>query len=223
MSIIANGRALLETPEANGRPRRKVMSLVPGSIIIEGIAAEFGASMRSVTTPCEVYQIFMNDFKIATSTVSGATPWIWRFKLLEKEARREMKERLENMHGLVEGLAPHPSDEGIHVWRNRRDQNIRLAQERHAARAEAVDDTKLPSMVSITSKASESRDSTSMPHMSKMGSPLTKAKSQHHISFGTGLSAYPCLPLLQEPSFSKKERSLQRNSKSESSLQRIHD
>merc|ERR1719446_181838 len=120
--------------------RRKVMTFVPGGLVIEGIAADFGAIMRSITSPCEVYQIYLNDFKIAISTVSATTPWIWRFKVVEKEARREMTERLENMHGLIEGLAPHPNDDEIHYWNGQRNECIRLAKKRRGAEDEMVQD-----------------------------------------------------------------------------------
>jgi len=230
-SIVATGRAILEMTQN----RRKVMTLPAGCLIMEGVAAEFGASMRAVTTPCEVYQVFMNDFKIATSTVSGTTPWIWRFKVLEKEARREMRARLSNMHGLIEGLAPNQIDEEIHAWKDRRLENIRLAKQRRKGE-DAMDDDRLPYLTSIESKASTLDDFTLSQQStlrSERRSPLGKASSQHQVTFNNGLSAYPCfhLPSIQmessfsksESSFSKSGRSLNRSSQSEILLRRIRE
>jgi CRP-like cAMP-binding protein len=215
-SIISHGRAVLEMSQT----RRKVMTFVPSSLIVEGIAADFGAVMRSITTPCEVYQIFINDFKIATSTVSATTPWIWRFKVVEKEAKREMTERLENMHGLNEGLASHPRDEEIHAWRSRRDESMRLARQRRGIEDDTNDD-KLPCIASIESRTSASESQ--LPEQSTW----SKAGSdrERRIKYGTGLSSYPSfhLPFIQrDPAFAKSGRPLPR-SQSEMNLRALRN
>jgi CRP-like cAMP-binding protein len=226
ISIVSHGRANLEMAQ-NGR---KVKSLVPGDLIMEGICSDLGACMRCTTNVCEVYQIFMNDFKIAISTVSGTTPWIWRFKVLEKEARKAYQQRLTSMAGLIEGLAPHPSDGEISAWRNQRQDKINLAKTRRDCRAEggepdsgSISPSKLPS-ISKTEDDAERRDL-----KAESASPIarTRRSEQSTISYsGIGLSSYPCvnLPCIQHDSaFSKSGKPLHRSARSEILLRRIRE
>jgi hypothetical protein len=119
-----------------------VMMLTPGSIFADGIADPYGACIRATSKVCEVYRLRLYDFKLATSAVASSSKWLYRFNLLEKECNNELRGRLQNMHGVIEGLAPHPREEEINAWRNHRIANIKLAHQRREGADEVP--SKLP-------------------------------------------------------------------------------
>jgi len=217
LSILASGRAIIEMTQTG----RAVKSLVAGNIIVEGICAQFGASMRAVTENCEIYQFYKTDFMIAASTVSETTPWIWRFKLLEKEATTELTGRLQNMQGLIESVAKHPGDEEIRKYSTLRQSNVKLAKQRRDIRNGDANG-KLPDISSpVNSDMSESMDLT-IGRRSPAKKPYPGVQAKNCLSYAPGqsISVYPVfhLPFVKDDSTPKGGKPLLRSTKSEAML-----
>lgn len=132
LSILIRGRACVEMPYdaeapggtvlggasgASGAPTTPVTVLRPGSIVHEGLIAEYGASSRAATD-CEVYRIRRSDMGmvINSSATSQECQWVWTFKMQEKEAAEHLKARLQSVRGMHNGRAPRHA-EGLQLTR----------------------------------------------------------------------------------------------------------
>jgi len=219
LSIVVHGRVILEMAEKG----RTVMAFNPGSMIIEGLAAEYGANLRAASN-CEVYQILLADFRTAISSVPSAQHWLYRFKLLDKEVENRMRTRLAAVRGLTEGLAPHPNSEEIHAWKACRDRNIRRAKQMRSADSEQVEN--LPRLPNMDDFSDKHRMDVAEEAIQRSGYHATKKKNSLHNKV-PGLSSYPSLrlPLLKasqsESRISLSQPKRMTNSKSAVSLQPI--
>jgi hypothetical protein len=77
------------------------MTLTPGSLILEGIVADYNAHLRA-KSHCELYRVRQSDFMIAVISVSSAGEWFYRFRLLEREARERFHMRLKSAKGALQ-------------------------------------------------------------------------------------------------------------------------
>merc|ERR1712048_187588 len=121
-AVVVRGRSVLEIEKG-----RMVTLLAPGALLLEGLAAEYGAYVRADTV-CEGYRIRKNDFMMAVNAVPSSRDWIYRFRLLEKETRRHFQARLSAVRGVTDGLAPHPNDMHIDRWKAHRTRAMDRAQ-----------------------------------------------------------------------------------------------
>jgi hypothetical protein len=228
-SIIETGRAIVEMQN-----QRKVMTLTTGSVLVDVIASSYGATIRATSKICEVYRLRQFDFKLATAAVP--CKWLWRFNLLEKECRNELLSRLQNMNGLIEGLAQHPRQDEINAWRNNRMENIRLASQRR----EAGDrNSKLPRIMQKSASETSTTLADPVDHealkeqiadethaflsviakkreSSGRASLLDTSNKKGEVGFGSGLLAYPSfhLPMIS----AKGGKSTLQSSQSETTL-----
>merc|ERR1719188_1078545 len=128
--VFVEGKAVLEmerAPESERTPGRSkvaaervgVLPLQPGSLLLEGVAAEFSTYVRAIT-PCEVYRVKMMDLQVAVASMHSPVDWLPRFQMLCGESHVETRQRGNSALGLVEGLAPHPDGPDIIDYRTRR-------------------------------------------------------------------------------------------------------
>jgi len=107
-TVILRGRVTVEV----SMDHHAVMVLTPGSLLPEGLVAEYGAHLRA-DTACEAYRIRQTDFNVAIHSNASTERWIWRYRLQEKGVYDHLRARLESVHGLVKSIMPHSRDEEI--------------------------------------------------------------------------------------------------------------
>lgn len=128
--ILAKGKAVLEVDSSSlvTRPSTSqstkggavaVMPLNAGSLLCEGLAEEYAASVRA-STACEAYRVRQIDFETAVASVPAAQKWLPRFRMVEAESKKQLHARAEAARGIVDGLQPHPNDPEIHGWGRRK-------------------------------------------------------------------------------------------------------
>lgn len=127
-SVVTQGRALLEIASPNERLRRlggdetpavPVIPLEPGSLILEGIAAEFACRVRAISA-VKVHRVRYVDFDIATRLESCSQDWLARFRMIENSTRRLLEDRGAAATGVVEALTDHAFKEDLEKYRERR-------------------------------------------------------------------------------------------------------
>lgn len=121
--VLVFGRAVLEM----GSERHMVMSLTSGSLVIEDLASEYKAHIRA-EVQCESYRIRVSDFWACVLSHPAADDWMWKFKLYERDVRKQLCQRLKNVKGVIEGLAPHEKDQDIQAWTTQRKRCISRAR-----------------------------------------------------------------------------------------------
>jgi len=102
-SVLVRGRVTVEMKITSD----PVMTLMQGSLLLEGMLADFGARIRA-KIPCEIYRVRNSDFMIAVSSVPMASDWFYRFRLLEKETRERFLLRLKSARGAIESCKNRP-------------------------------------------------------------------------------------------------------------------
>jgi CRP-like cAMP-binding protein len=137
--VMVKGRALLETCEEG----RLVVALTPGSLLPEGMAAEYNTRARAITH-CEAYRIRQNDFLVTVYSMPSAQDWFYRFRLLERQTRAHINSRLDAVKGVIDVLKPHTCDTDLHNWKTRRLRAIERAQRVKVEKNDAL--AKLPLM-----------------------------------------------------------------------------
>jgi len=111
------GRATLEI----GPDENVITTLSAGDFIPEDLLAHYGAHLRA-SIPCEAYRVRHSDFAVIVRSVPSVE-WFCRFRLLEKQMKDRLRDRLHSTRGLIDGTTPHPSkDREIRAWRNWRSQ-----------------------------------------------------------------------------------------------------
>jgi len=140
ISVLLRGKAVVELAADDS----EVMPLAPGSIVAEGVIAEYGAHVRLLSSDCEVYRMRFFELVGAAYSASQAPDWFYQFRLLEKEARKHQKARLTSAKGVALGRTEHPGDSGIRDWAEERKQKMRRAQEMRQEKATSVLSSKLP-------------------------------------------------------------------------------
>jgi CRP-like cAMP-binding protein len=139
LGVVVKGRVDLETT-AEGR---LVVALCPGSLLPEGLAAEYNTRARAVTH-VEAYRIRQSDFLVAFHSCPSAQDWFYRFRLLERQTCDHISNRLASTKGVTSALIPHPCDYDIFNLKSRRQKAIENARRLRVEHAEAV--KKLPLM-----------------------------------------------------------------------------
>jgi len=142
--VLVRGKAVLEMPmwhpdpEATPRVSKAagennavpVMPVTLGFPLFEGMAAEFCTQVRAETS-CQGFRVRLIDFA-ACALLLDKLEWMPRFRMLEIDAKKTLDRRCSASRGIVEGLAPHPSDANIHIWRERRISAIaRIKSQKH--------------------------------------------------------------------------------------------
>jgi len=103
-SVLVRGRAHVEM----SCDSRDVMALMPGSLIIEGLLAEFDAQV-SAKSACELYRVRQSDFMIAVLSVPAAHEWFYRYRLLERETKDRFLTRLKSAQGAKNASSRRPA------------------------------------------------------------------------------------------------------------------
>jgi len=144
VGILVRGRAVVEMA-ADGR---EVMPLQPGSMLVEGLAAEFGAHVRLLSSDCEIYRLRRTELEAAArlappngkvrSVTQEAADWFYQFRLLERDARARLQARLNSTRGLAATRVPHPCDPCIQDWSKRRQRSMRRAQQIRDEKADSL-------------------------------------------------------------------------------------
>lgn len=119
LGILVTGRVLLETT----KDKRSVTALTPGSLIPEGLCAEYRTHARAVTQ-CEAYRIRRHDFMVAVRSMASSQDWFYRYRLLEDQTLMHLRFRLGQVKGVSDVVMPHAYDSDIHRWKNRRERAI---------------------------------------------------------------------------------------------------
>eukprot|EP00440_Ansanella_granifera_P047365 gb/GFBE01051297.1/.p1 GENE.gb/GFBE01051297.1/~~gb/GFBE01051297.1/.p1 ORF type:complete len:570 (+),score=117.20 gb/GFBE01051297.1/:1-1710(+) len=140
LSMIAHGRVALEVSE----DRQQDIAVKPGTVLPEGLLATYGARLRAVSSDCEVYRIRYFDLLQAAHTTPQAPDWFYQLRVLEREGRAWLQSRLSNARGLALGKAPHPLDERIKSFAEKRKKDLRRAREMQEHMAENYLGSKLP-------------------------------------------------------------------------------
>lgn len=159
--ILVKGKAVLETIEES----RLVTVLSPGSLLPEGMAAEFRTHCRAITH-CEAYRVRQNDFLVAVYSMPSAQEWFYRFRLLDKQVRAHLSSRLSAVRGVTEGIMPHPSDDDIHEWKTRRQKAMEKARR-----------MKIGNKLPLMGKVPVLRPATSMTTSEQRASAMSRVKS----------------------------------------------
>lgn len=138
IAVFVKGHATLEITSDNS----EVMQLQPGSLVVEGAAAESGARIRVLSGDCEVYRIRVQELSAAARIAHEAPMWFHQLRLLEREARAHLRTRLTNAQGLASIRAPHPTDNGIRDWSERRQRSMKRAQKLRKEKAHNMGGTR---------------------------------------------------------------------------------
>jgi len=112
-AVIVAGRAMLEVVS----DRRPVMRLSPGSLLVEGAAAEFNSRLRALSA-VEGYRVRYYDLSIVTSSIKSAEEWDKRFRLFFEETKHLLASRLMSVRGAAESCAQHADDFAIQAFIN---------------------------------------------------------------------------------------------------------
>lgn len=204
IGILVRGRAVVELV-ASGR---EVMSLVAGSIVCEGVLAEFGAHVRAVSSDCEAYRIRTVELLAAAQMEAKSPAWFYEFRLMEREAADRLRTKLTNARGLLDGKVVHACDPCIRDWTVRRQQSIKRAQENRAARAEVIGEGK-GSLPQLPLLPPEKFGTTAFRSWEKVKlPPPIYASSVKRSIVPRGLKSYPCMRLPKissEPSLRGRE------------------
>lgn len=150
VGILVHGRAVVTISPDD----KEVMPIQPGSLIVEGLLADFHARVRVLSSDCEIYRMRRMELEAAArlgcprgkprSVTQEVADWFYQFRLLEKEARSRLHERLNNAKGLVATRQPHPCDSCIQDWSRRRQKSMRRADQMRQERAAVIDSGKPP-------------------------------------------------------------------------------
>lgn len=123
LSIVATGRLLLEVA-SDSRP---VMQFKPGMLLVEGMIIELGGRLQALTA-CTLYSFRRSDLLTAVESVPAAHSWYPRFRYHEKEAKRELRLRLQGARGASQGLVPHEFRDDLLEWKQRREKTLQKGQ-----------------------------------------------------------------------------------------------
>lgn len=191
IGFLVRGRAVVELVGSG----REVMPLLAGSIINEGILADFGAHVRAVSSDCEAYRLRAADLLGSAQAEAKPPSWFYAFRLLEREASDRLKTRLSNARGLMDNKAVHPCDPCIRDWTTRRQQSIRRAQEHRAERASVLGAGK-GSVPQLPLLPPPKFGTTGFRSWEKVKiSPPLYASMAKGPGLPKGLRAYPCMRL----------------------------
>lgn len=102
-SVLVRGRLIVEMASDTS----DVTTLTPGSLILEGMVADYSAHLRA-KCHCELYRVRQSDFMIAVVSVPTAGEWFYRFRLLERETRERFLMRLKSAKGALQSLIGRP-------------------------------------------------------------------------------------------------------------------
>jgi len=179
IGILAAGRAVLELSKDG---QKELMQFTPGSILLEGMLAEFGACVRAQTY-CECYRIRESEFLMAIPSSSKdlaqpAQDWFWRFKLYMKEESAKIHRRLEGGAGMVDCITPSPKDTEIMMWTRARRERLVQAKSLNKERRERS--------VPVKSHFKALTSSTS-----RLPALASGAKTRSQVEFNKGIKAYP--------------------------------
>lgn len=126
VAVLAKGRGMLEIVS----DKRTVMSVGPGSLLVEGLLAEHGAQFRA-SKACEIYSMRRCDIAAAVDAMTSAQGWFLRFRLLEKEVRQDSTLRLQSAHGASVCLVPHQFSDDLKQWKLWREECVTRAAIAH--------------------------------------------------------------------------------------------
>lgn len=189
MGFLVKGRVKIEL---HGEAQ---LTITAGSVVPEGLAAEFGAHIRA-DTACEAYRLPRSDFDIAVASDTAAQKWIWLLRLHEKQLSDKLRSRLNSAEGLQRSMLPHVRDREIQTWTARRIKSTSTASRRREERAQSFAEAVPP----------HGPPEGFMPLQSHTGSvrserrPSSRTLSRSHVEAGAGLTCYPVVMLPKLPS-----------------------
>merc|ERR1740121_215283 len=123
LGFITKGRAKVQM---DGEGGDNLMLLSAGSIVAEGILAEFGAHIKG-DLPCQIFRLAKHAFEAAVASDPATQKWIWLLRMKEKETSDELRKRLTNNRGLRLNLVPHVRDREIIAWSANRKERLDMA------------------------------------------------------------------------------------------------
>mmetsp|Transcript_89265 Transcript_89265/g.158314 ORF Transcript_89265/g.158314 Transcript_89265/m.158314 type:complete len:1586 (-) Transcript_89265:58-4815(-) len=137
-AVVSEGRGLLELASENPKIRRlggsdaspavPVVTMGPGSFLLEGMVAAYGCRLRAQTT-MKIFRVRYIDFDVAINLESCSTNWLARFRMLESDTRQLLSHRGGSARGVVDALDPHPETRYLKKYRDRRLKAIVLSKE----------------------------------------------------------------------------------------------
>jgi len=140
ISIVVRGRVSMEVSD----DRAEDLPVKPGSVIPEGLPASYGACFRAVSSDCEVYRIRSFDLLAAAHTPAQAPDWFYQLKILMSEARNWLISRLQNAKNLAMSRVPHPTDERIRAYAEKKKKSMKQAENMKQQLADNYVGSKLP-------------------------------------------------------------------------------
>jgi len=194
VGILVHGRAVLTI----GDDDKEVVVIQPGSLVLEGQLADFGARVRLLSGDCEVYRLRRMELEAAArlscprgkarSVTQEAADWFYQFRLVEKEVQARLRERLGNARGLAAIKERHPCDNCIQDWSQRRQRSLRRAERMRQERADVIGSGK-PPLLQLPLLPNPSMGSTEYRswNLAMNRKPSPKASS-------SSCKALPCLP-----------------------------
>mmetsp|Transcript_40968 Transcript_40968/g.118375 ORF Transcript_40968/g.118375 Transcript_40968/m.118375 type:complete len:721 (-) Transcript_40968:124-2286(-) len=197
VGILAQGKAVLTIAPDD----QEVMPVQPGSLVIEGQLADFGARVRVLSGDCEIYRLRRIELEAAArlgclrgkarSVTQEVADWFYQFRLVEKEVRARFHERLNSAKGLLAIREPHPCDSCIQDWSRRRQKSLRRAEQMRMERAETVVGAGKPPLLQLPLLPKANMNSTEYRSWN-----LTSERKPFASKRGSSGSckALPCLP-----------------------------
>jgi len=192
IGIFVKGRGTLVI----GTDDREVMTIQPGTLLLEGLLAEFDARVQILSSDCEAYRVRRIELEAAArsgsqsgkvrSAAQEAADWFYQFRLLEKEVRTKLHERLSSAKGLAAIRVPHPCDPCINDWSQRRRRSLRRAEQIRQERADALGSGK-PPLLQLPLLPTQDMGSTAHRHW---GPSIERRKSAGSV----GKAPLPALP-----------------------------
>merc|ERR1712232_756585 len=179
-TVLGRGRCVVEM----GHERYCVMTLSAGSMIPDGLVANYNSMLRA-DLDCQAYRIKRSDFLTVVRSTASTKEWIGRFELMEKDVYRNFEMRLNSIFGLLEGGAPHYKDHEIEAWLRHYKQRVDKAKNKD----------KLPPVLSKRNVPPSVAGSTTSVNTSLSGFGMSQAST---ASLAGTLTAYPAgrLPFL---------------------------
>lgn len=126
--VIGRGRGALKIAVPQLRIGQvSVMPIENGTLLLEGLVAKYGAHIQAATA-CELYRVRESDYLASVSIVPSLKEWPSRYQMLEARTQQLITSRGNAARGIISGLMPHPNDEEIQNWGDRRQKAIRNAR-----------------------------------------------------------------------------------------------
>mmetsp|Transcript_50552 Transcript_50552/g.90724 ORF Transcript_50552/g.90724 Transcript_50552/m.90724 type:complete len:1564 (-) Transcript_50552:67-4758(-) len=197
--VLVSGRACFEV----GSDTRPIFHISQGFLVPEGLVAKHNARLRALTA-CDYYTVRKSDFVSAVDSIPVAQAWYPRFRLLEKQVRRQLITRLQSAHGATVGLQAHRHSADLVDWKMRREETVAAAVEMRKEHQERVG----PPMEILDLNLEQERPKSSQGLRRSNSSPTEK------------LLSYPILTVLTSPARHEVKRPSSSSSASRKMQQR---